>query len=131
MENEFVSYELALELKELDFDFPVLAEYRQWDGIIPYLKLYQDLDDCSTDERDYTYTTECTAPLWQQVFDWFREKHNIHGFVTLSENNKHYMACIIDKKYQYDFDMNGYDTYQKAQISCIEKLIEIIKTNEF
>ena len=74
MKKLFVPYEIALKLKELGFNEECFGEYRQFDGDTPYLQLYQDIDSCSTDDADYCYTTECLAPLYQQVIDWFREK---------------------------------------------------------
>ena len=136
MKNEFVPYEQALALKELGFDEPYLGEcfgeYRQWDGGKPYLQLFQDLDGCSTDPADYEYTTECIAPTYQQAFRFFREKYNLDSFV------KHlYKSTIkvgyyfgIDQykgvEFQMDFDA-WYDTYEEAELACLNKLIEIVK----
>ena len=52
MEKEFVSYEQAVSLKELGFEY----------------------------EKFYNYTSPMTnlAPLKQQVFRWFRDKYNGH-----------------------------------------------------
>jgi hypothetical protein len=134
MKNEFVPYEQALALKELESDEPYLGEcfgeYRQWDGGKPYLQLYQDLDGCSTDPADYEYTTECIAPTYSQAFRWFRKKYNLDSFV------KHlYKSTIkvgyyfgIDQykgvEFQMDFDA-WYDTYEEAELACLKKLIQI------
>ncbi len=75
MEKEFVPYQPSLDMKELGFDEPCFGEYRQWNGSVPYLKLYQDVDGCSTDPADYEYTSDCIAPTFSQAFRWFREKY--------------------------------------------------------
>ena len=79
MEKEFVPYELALKLKELGFDECCFKAYRQ-----SHFTLTTGEED-ETPFRLYDLLTsnsfyngwregECTAPLWQQTFDWFREK---------------------------------------------------------
>jgi hypothetical protein len=127
MTNEFIPYEQALALKEL-FDEPYLGEcfgeYRQWDGGKPYLQLYQDLDGCSTDPADYEYTTECIAPTYSQAFRWFREKYGLFYYVTTHDSTDF-------EWYIYDKDQNDWEddtvqnTYEEAELACLNKLIEL------
>ena len=66
MKKEFVTYEIALNLRELGFDKPCLATYhKDLHTIIPIFAKF-------TNQKHIL-----KAPLWQQVIDWFREKHNI------------------------------------------------------
>ena len=98
--KQFVTYEFALKLKKLGFDEECLGDYY----IIPndktpnpngeFLGLkYEDVS---------SYTKLVSAPLWQQVIDWFREKHNIH----ISIYPKMDVNCIdyTAKIYQYSED---------------------------
>ena len=127
MTNEFIPYEQALALKEL-FDEPYLGEcfgeYRQWDGGKPYLQLYQDLDGCSTYPADYEYTTECIAPTYSQAFRWFREKYGLFYYVTTHDSTDF-------EWYIYDKDQNDWEddtvqnTYEEAELACLNKLIEL------
>ena len=68
--KEFVPYEPSLDMKELGFDEPCFGEYRQWDGNEPWLQLYQNLVDCSTDPADYEYTQEALAPTFSQAINF-------------------------------------------------------------
>lgn len=96
MEKLFVSYEIALKVKELGFIEPCFGEYRQWDGCNPYLHIE------GFNNSKGRFTVECSAPLYQQVIDWFREKHNI--LITVipdKENNKTCFHYIIDRDSDY------------------------------
>jgi hypothetical protein len=110
MEEEVVSYEIALALKELGFDKPCFG--------------YYDKDDKSLESFKYfNYNTlECiSAPLRQQVLRWFRDKHKLHISITYDEN-EFYEVMIKDTKLHDKFD-----TYEEAEIKGIKKLIVITK----
>jgi hypothetical protein len=123
MEKYFVTYNQALDLKDLGFKESCFGEWRQWDGGYPWLQLYQDLDGCSTDDSDYQYTTEALAPLKSQLFEFFREKYSIVGYVV--PHNGRWTYKIISNK--INKELNGFKTYEEAESACIDKLIEIIK----
>ena len=144
MKNEFVPYEQALALKELESDEPYLGEcfgeYRQWDGSKPYLQLYQDLDGCSTDPADYEYTTECSAPTYSQAFRWFRKKYKLNSETPYLPNVEKYGIIVSDMTIKpKDLSKNEnfkrgveitnnfaqYDTHEEAELACLKKLIEL------
>ena len=90
MEEQFATYEIALELKELGFDEECIASYYtniKENNTAKYdvrKKLNASFDyNAFTDEDDSGYIRNSdkeyyiSAPLWQQVIDWFREKQNI------------------------------------------------------
>lgn len=74
MKENFVNFEIAKKLKELGFDEPVLA-LTALDGNDKPIKepLYEYV-------RSYKTIAEgwIKCPLFQQVQQWLREKHNIH-----------------------------------------------------
>ena len=72
MKEQFVTYEIALKLKELGFDELCFGEYIIPEN--PELEIYQDNDYNMYYDKPKSI---CLAPLWQQVIDWFREKHNM------------------------------------------------------
>ena len=91
MEEQFATYEIALELKELGFDEECIASYYtniKENNTAKYdvrKKLNASFDyNAFTDEDDSGYIRNSdkeyyiSAPLWQQVIDWFREKQNIY-----------------------------------------------------
>ena len=93
MKNQFCSYEIAKQLKELGFDEECLASYHNT-KIIGYEKeSWLVLNGDSDQFLESTFI--CKAPLWQQVIDWFKEKYNIHIEIT------HHVTEQYDINYKY------------------------------
>jgi len=129
MDKEFIPQEQALALKELGFNEPCFGFYI---GDIIRLTLYTD---CGWKNSTIPYDTQeelLTAPLYQQVFRWFREKYGYFTSPTESDDD-------ISKKYDWLISKNlgeskmfiqfiGYrDSYEEAELECLKKLIEIVK----
>ena len=134
MEKHFVTYDQALDLKDLGFKESCFGEWRQWDGGYPWLQLYQDLDGCSTDDSDYQYTTEALAPLKSQVFEWARDEYGLYHIVHHFEHNKNtpkeFLSEVTGKVLMGNDDISGFSyhsTYNDGELACIDILIEIIK----
>jgi hypothetical protein len=116
MEKEFVPYEQALALKELGFDFDVFRSY--------------DTSVVNLDGQfllDYYYNVrsvdEVKAPTFSQAFRWLHLKTKKHSYIDRN-----------DKTYRYNIDfgagilgLQGYKTYEEAELECLKKLIEIVK----
>ena len=133
MKKEFVTYEQALALKELGFDEPCIGWYN------PQVN-YKEV---TTDKYwAFHLTGEWEnfkpAPLKQQAFRWFREKHNLRGFIGFRPNTKQFDYHIYDmslsgKEYVKQRTMEEFNkdpkvgTYEEAEQACLDKLIEIIK----
>ena len=75
MKKEFATYEIALKLKELGFNEDCFGYF--------VINL-QELIIVNTKKHKSDWYI--SAPLWQQVIDWFREEHNIHLAVTSYTN---------------------------------------------
>jgi hypothetical protein len=124
MNKEFIPYEESLKLKELGFDEPCFATYRQWDGREPYLHLDTDI------EAD-NFTIECDAPLYQQVFRWFREKYGLYHSIGLDNSLEDDVNCdyqIINHNQSISEFETDFKSYEEAELACLKKLIEIVKT---
>lgn len=131
MENEFVTYEQAIALKELGFNEKCIAYFNESDILLKKNVELQDLHPIHT-----------LAPLKQQVFRWFREKYNIQGYIYSStvRGNKEGTKQFTG----YVWNINGinmpfistdprdelHDTYEEAENACIDKLIEIAKQQD-
>lgn len=123
MEKQFAPYELSVKLKELGFNEECFGYYNakgsiRYSGQIEPLGL--DTEEMSNDILNSKY---CSAPLWQQAFDFFREK----GYPSwVYESSNRYWYKIVDK---YWWHGNTYDdkvlTYESARLACLEKLIEL------
>ena len=135
MEKEFIPYAEALALKELGFDEPCFAFYK--DNKLSGCK-YPDEDSqfdlcTNTQMKEYKNSDKyCSAPTYQQAFRWFREKYGLDSFV------KHLYKSTIKVGYYFgideykgiEFQMNlddYYKIYEEAELECLKKLIEIVK----
>ena len=122
MEKEFVSYEMALALKELGFDEPCFAWYKN--GKLR-IELYWNISDL----RD----EDCISPTYSQVFRWFREKYDLFGCIDLHVSTPLHWYVRIDKisindyLYHSEDDSIYYANYEDAELACLMKLIEIVE----
>ena len=127
MYKEFVKYEQALALKELGFDEPCFGWYNPQ---VNYKKV-------TTDKYwAFHLTGEWEnfkpSPLYQQAFRWFREKYDLRIWIESNYGVLKFEYVIattnfnfIDKQFN---DLSGYKTYEEAELACLKKLIEIVKT---
>ncbi len=121
MEKEFVTYEQALALKELGFDDMCFCYFDNEKG----LRTCIGLNNWNSHEG---FPLFVSAPLKQQVFRWFREKHNIIGIIEGGyTEGKNVFGYVIWRGHLDDWDDGIYDTYEEAENTCIDKLIEIAK----
>ena len=121
--KNFIPYDLALELKELGFKEECLAVYCGESNIrFRILEKNTFINDKSS---------WVTAPLWQQAFDWFREKNYMEGHPYISYNlppKATWGYSIQTSEPKYIKSLNShYSTYEEARQACLEKLIEIAK----
>ncbi len=122
MNKEFIPHQEALELKELGFNELCLEAYDK-NGMLYHShktdKLFTALNS--------NLSTQCSAPLFQQAFRWFREKHNLKScimFRTSMEDNKEYYDWLIKGQ---EVVYRHFNTYEKAELACLKKLIKIVK----
>lgn len=137
MKNQFIPYQQALALKELGFDEDCFMHYE-----INDISLWQSFGKEDFYKNSTLSEFEVSAPLWQQAFDWFREKHNLFGEVIIVMNDIKGESKYLTK---YGYKITGTNEkasstvfktvenqkaviYQKAQQACLEKLIEIVKS---
>jgi len=119
MDKEFIGYTESLELKELGFDEPCIAFYK--DNKISGCK-YPDEDSqfdvcTNTQMKEYKNSDKyCSAPLYQQAFRWFREKYNLKKDYGIFP---HYTIM-------FNYILDG-GNEEKAELECLKKLIEIVK----
>jgi|LakMenE18May11ns_1017448.scaffolds.fasta_scaffold9858431_3 hypothetical protein len=107
--KEFVPHKQALALKELGFDELCFGWYSN-DGTFyeGKMTIHQGL---------------LLAPLYQQAFRWFREKYNIHIRIEKYDETKWWSNWG-------SWTSEVYDSYEKAELECLKKLIEIVKLKQ-
>ena len=116
MTKEFVTYEQALELKQLGFNDQCIASYN-----------YEDLDI-----REFIGNEECLllAPTFSQAFRWFRDKYNFHHFIEPihMDGKVRYEYCVVNSSSDdKEFNEDVTRTYEDAEIECLNQFINLIK----
>jgi hypothetical protein len=138
MEREFVPYNQALKLKELGFDEPCFDRFYTK----PQSKMF------GVDEKGRHYPIKNTskklyimgedfvlndsnvisAPTYSQAFRWFREKYNLYhtidkqGYWFFQIKKDEGFGDLTEVIVSYD-----YNSYEEAELACLEKLIEIVE----
>ena len=141
MEKEFVPYAEALALKELGFDENCFAGYESINKLVYPAAQNKNVTSNARCYKKLGYQNShiIKAPLYQQVFRWFRENHDIQCYVD------HWCrdAKIREYHYSIEYSKNGarhstssvaeqqYNmlNYEEAELACLRKLIEIVKEN--
>jgi hypothetical protein len=132
MEKEFVPYEQALALKELGFDEECLACWYnetptnpEGQCLVYYKKPWCNQKIIKGIIRDYYY-----APLYQQAFGFFREKYGYCVTIKKCTPSEYkfeieQLFAEVDNYYFIDF---VFKSHKEAELACLKKLIEIVKT---
>ena len=129
MKKEFLSYDLALELKKLGFDESCFAFYglSRDDYKTIRLSIFQNLKTDYLPDVHHLDVT-CDAPLYQQAFRFFREKYMLSGEIYIFKNIWNFDIEDINNSIQlYTSDITSYSTYEEAELECLVKLIDIVK----
>jgi hypothetical protein len=86
-------------------------------GYTEYSELYKD-----DKEELFDMRTPNDAPciLYQQAFRWFREKYGLDNAVLKDR-------FVIETEDMLPYWFYGFKTYEEAELTCLIKLIEIVK----
>jgi hypothetical protein len=118
MNKEFIPYQEALELKELGFDEPCLEAYDK-NGI----KYHSHKTDKLFTALNSNLSTQCSAPLFQQAFRWFREKYQLHSYI---EGAYPWFRFYINSE-DNRWEGHKHLSHEEAELECLKKLIQIVK----
>jgi hypothetical protein len=124
MEQEFVSYEQAVALKEL------LYGEHYGDDYIAWYSSNKDFHYRNMKSPVYPNHQSYIAPLKSQVFRWFREKYKLNVYITDRLHfvlDKEEWKCVIDDIF---YPLLIFNTYEEAENACIDKLIELAKQQD-
>ncbi len=136
MNKEFIPYEQALELKELGFNEKCYGHYDsigKLNTIEDYVRLRANiLEMLSKEFNSVSYMKEmCSAPLYQQAFRWFRDRHGLYADLFVDDDQTFGFCvssfaeegrCRLDKPIKRQFS-----TYEESELECIKFLIEIVE----
>lgn len=117
MEKEFVNFEIACGLEFIGFSEPCLAFYDENHELNFNLSEY------------HKNVTDILAPLYQQAFTWFREKHELNYEIRQVKKYE-YSAKVYtaDELHIYIIGNDLFD-YESAEIAILEKMIKIVEKN--
>ena len=122
MTKEFVPHSLAVKLKVLGFDWPCYAYIYTGDTGNNYDHY---IEVKPSDAKDWNGKSDLciSRPLYQQAFRWFREKYGLCIVIKPIDDKKLELGYNLTKN---GLIMSAHLTYEKAELTCLEKLIEII-----
>jgi hypothetical protein len=145
MKKLFVEYEEALALKELGFDEPCFAYFRdkKISGVNKFDR--KDFEFHVISKKDITAIINeiVLAPLYSQAFEFFRDNYKLSCCLELTDKSRHYYYDFTiydseDRDYNDEdcFDSckriyghGKYGTHNEAELECLKKLIGIVKEN--
>ena len=149
--NWLVSLEIAKELKEIGFNEPCLVENVETHSE-DYSFINFEEEKCSDvsvmledvvfvknqfledDLGIYKHFVLKTAiPIWEQVFEWFREK-GYHGVIAVGDESgevNEYSYCIdYLNELSSDFEQDSHLTYEEAREALVKALIQTYKSEQ-
>ncbi len=120
MDQEYVPYEIALELKHLGFDeYCMGACYYEWNGRGKTQIVLHTPDE-------YDSHDGVKAPLFQQAFRFFREKYGLLCYIRKVGSYWYNIGAEDGSTLDDQFE-GRFDTYEEAELDCLRKLIELVK----
>lgn len=129
MKDHFVTYEIALKLKEKGFDELCFAEYNSNDKYNEPWVYGSEGNVTEQYSNRAMIAHDAAAPLWQQVVDWLREDKNIHVLFEYGLLKK-YFVVLFHSIEEYLGDDKGdiieFSTFHEARKKGIEKALELI-----
>jgi len=130
MNHLFVTYEIALKLKELGFNEPCVTTFFKKELVAMNHRIGNLYFDKLNSEMVDSYTLKhhsCNAPMHQQVTDWLREKHNINIIsptLLMYSNNWICRAISLDTKEEINIGGSGENYYDALNRAIEEVLIK-------
>lgn len=132
MRNLFVEFSIAEQLKKKGFNEPCIAEYYR--GEFMMNKTTNEYTNSNPNHFDHDFN--CSAPMFDQVVNWFREKHNIiiearldtyslNAFKNLGEpcfKFKGFVFCMNTGEYPTE----SYETKEDALMKAITIALGLI-----
>ncbi len=130
MNKEFVSYEQALDLKELGFDELCICIYNREKSL--RVNVFNNPNDRFKSVQLSYNNGKIPAPLYQQTFRWFRDKYNLIPDIQYYGNWNFEIFRIGEfaepmDDVNVDYTFKG-GTYEESELECLKKLIEIVKS---
>jgi hypothetical protein len=124
--KNFLPYKQSIELKKLGFDEPCIGSFTNIDRPCFFRhkkpKTYSKMFQPKTDH--------CVSPLYQEVFEWFRDEKNLLAEIFIDDDKTYgYLISYFVEQGRVDKPIKRqFKTYNEAQLACIDVMISSIKT---
>ena len=126
MNREFIPYEQALELIKLGFDEECLGWYPKDTAALSLYNVFIGKPSLGS------YKLLAFAPLYQQAFRWFRDNHGLHHEIKkekgINDSTNIFFVPITQSGLKKKLTHTPQHTYEEAELACLKKLIEIVKS---
>lgn len=123
LEESFIKYNEASELRELGFNSMCFGcfTYR-----VPELRWKLTSRISNNDTMGIV-----AAPIYSQVFKWFRDKYGYDVSIKKFTPSEYQFVIeqLSDNDNNYYFIDFPFESYEKAQETCLKKIIKIIKND--
>lgn len=120
MKHLFVPYEIAVMAKEAGFNEPCLA------GFLPDREFAEPDSELNTFRNRNRSGGEISAPLYQQLTDWFREKHNTFIQITFCE--KYGLSTeVISGNGEFKYATHKFKEYYEAYNAALIEAFKLIQ----
>ena len=128
MENEFVPYEQALELKTLGFDGATSSFWKN-NKLVP-LPTNGEIVAFHVNRHSSTNVIWISAPLWQQAFKWFWNTQGLYvEFFVDDDQTFGFLISRFVEEGRMDYpSKRGYSNPEIAEFNCLKALIEMVKS---
>lgn len=135
MNRLFVPYDVAIKLKDKGFDEPCLGYYDP-EGLRVQPDYYNRENKNSLFPKpEITNSPRVSAPIYTQVFDWFRKKHKLGHWID-NYYGKRYYCKVVEMKHPHrhkkfpdtnkTFVFDEYKSYQEAEEALVRRMVEWI-----
>lgn len=134
-----VPLDIAIKLKEIGFNKKTMFYFFSGDTTFKFsisedipLDYILPIGDVELDNynRKGFYAS---IPIWEQVFEWFREK-GYHGIIAVGDESgevNEYSYCInYLNELQCDFEQDSHLTYEEAREALVKALIQTYKNEQ-
>ena len=113
MEKIFIPYEQSLQLKELGFNELCIRGWYEDESLY-----YHPDSDIILDN-----------PTFSQAFKFFRDKYEKYGTIRYGYNEFNKSVYLFPCINGIITGNDSFESYEEAELECLNKLIESVKTN--
>ena len=127
--EDFVNIELAIKLKELDFNIPFFFYYRTDDKKLYHLERSQPL----LYGKDIIDNEVVIAPTIYQVLKWLREEKGLHIEIIANSDGYWYIVSLTPRRGCLNLyrcynggtnDAGEWDDYEQCALSAIKYILD-------